>query len=93
MARGLFKMIKQLNKWDIDENNVTLEQLVEIGWYIIGTPDEVAERLTEIYTDAGGFDTLLMITGKSWADRERRLGSMRLFMEAVAPQLRHLEPK
>ena len=33
-----------------------------------------------------------MITGKAWADRERRLRSMRLFMEYVAPQLRHLEP-
>jgi hypothetical protein len=50
------------------------------------------KRLTKIYTDPGGFGTLLMITGKSWADRERRLGSMRLFMEEVAPQLRHLEP-
>jgi alkanesulfonate monooxygenase SsuD/methylene tetrahydromethanopterin reductase-like flavin-dependent oxidoreductase (luciferase family) len=92
VARGLFKMLTQLNKWDIDENTVTLEQLVELGWYIIGTPYEVAERLTNIYTDAGGFGTLLMITGKSWADRERRLSSMRLFMEEVAPQLRHLEP-
>jgi len=91
-ARGLLKLVNRVNNWDLDENNVTLEQLVDIGWYIIGTPDEVADRLAKIYKDSGGFGTLLMITGKAWADRERRLRSMRLFMEYVAPQLRHLEP-
>ena len=91
-ARGLLKLAKQVNKWDFDESNVTLEHLVDIGWYIIGTPDEVAARLAKIHRDSGGFGTLLMITGKAWADRARRFRSMRLFMEHVAPQLRDLAP-
>jgi alkanesulfonate monooxygenase SsuD/methylene tetrahydromethanopterin reductase-like flavin-dependent oxidoreductase (luciferase family) len=91
-ARGLLKLVNRVNNWNLDDNNVTLEQLVDIGWYIVGTADDVAERLAKIYHDSDGFGTLLMITGKAWADRERRLRSMRLFMEGVAPQLRHLEP-
>lgn len=92
IERGLFKMAKQLNGWDIDEQNVTFEQLVDLGWYIIGTPDEVAERIATIHEKSGGFGTLLMVVGKAWADYERRARSMRMFMEHVAPQLRGLSP-
>jgi len=33
------------------------------------------------------------VVGKDWATREKRLRSMRLFMEHVAPQLRALVPE
>ena len=35
---------------------------------------------------------MLLIDGKEWADREKRVKSMRLFAEQVAPRLRHLDP-
>jgi len=44
------------------------------------------------YEASGGFGTLLIVTGKDWATREKRARSMKLFMEHVAPQLRDLEP-
>ncbi|MGB7036187.1 MAG: hypothetical protein WBD71_11730, partial [Xanthobacteraceae bacterium] len=44
------------------------------------------------YEAAGGFGTLLIVTGKKWATREKVFRSMRLFMEQVAPQLRSLVP-
>jgi len=90
IRRGLFGLVKRLFGWDMPDK-VTFEDLVEIGWYIVGSPDDVAAKLAAIHEDSGGFGTLLMITGKAWADRERRARSMRLFMEAVAPQLRHME--
>ena len=93
IRRGLLALVKRLNKWEFpDENNIRFEELVDIGWYIVGNPDEVAERLASIYQASGGFGTLLLITGKAWADRERRARSLRRFMEQVAPQLRDLEP-
>ena len=35
--------------------------------------------------------TEILVTGKAWATREKRARSLRLFMEQVAPKLRHLE--
>ena len=41
---------------------------------------------------AGGFGTLLIVTGKKWATREKVFRSMRMFMEHVAPKLAGLVP-
>ncbi len=41
---------------------------------------------------SGGFGTLLIVTGKNWATREKVFRSMRLFAEQVAPQLAGLAP-
>jgi alkanesulfonate monooxygenase SsuD/methylene tetrahydromethanopterin reductase-like flavin-dependent oxidoreductase (luciferase family) len=60
--------------------------------YFLGDPDSVARQLREFYEASGGFGTLLIVTGKDWATREKRARSMELFMEHVAPQLRDLEP-
>ena len=59
-----------------------------ITWAIRTT---VARQLQEFYEASGGFGTLLLVTGKDWATREKRARSMRLFMEQVAPKLRHLD--
>ena len=59
---------------------------------MLGDPDSVAAEIRDFYDAAGGFGTFLIITGKNWADRERRARSMTRFMEEVAPQLRHLNP-
>ena len=60
--------------------------------YYLGDPDEVARQLKDFYEAAGGFGTLLLVTGKDWATREKRARSLKLFMEHVAPKLRHLDP-
>ena len=58
----------------------------------LGDPDTVTAQLRRFYDEAGGFGTLMMVTGKDWATREKRTRSMKLFMEQVAPKLRDLEP-
>ena len=58
IRRGLLKLAKGLFNWQFpDENNVRLEDLVDVGWYLIGTPEQVAEKLTKIFTASGGFGT------------------------------------
>ncbi len=92
IRRGLIKLVKKIYNWDLPEKDLKLEDLVNLDWYIIGSPDEVAEKLKNIYAASGGFGTLMMVIGKAWADRERRARSMKLFMEQVAPQLQSLAP-
>ena len=73
-------------------DEVSFDQLAETGLYYLGDPDTVARQLREFYDAAGGFGTLLIVTGKNWATRDKVFRSMRLFMEHVAPKLRALVP-
>jgi limonene 1,2-monooxygenase len=92
IARGLIRMLKSTYQLKIDGERVTFDQLAEAGVYHLGDPDTVARQLREFYDEAGGFGTLLIVTGKDWSTREKRARSLRLFMEQVAPQLRDLSP-
>ncbi len=55
-------------------------------------PTRWRRSCVEFYEASGGFGTLLIVTGKKWATREKVFRSMRLFMEQVAPKLRDLVP-
>jgi limonene 1,2-monooxygenase len=88
--RGLLRVLLRLFDLPYSPDTVTFDELVEAGVYNVGEPDEIAERLRELYDQSGGFGTLLIVTGKGWATREKRLRSMRMFMEHVAPKLRDL---
>lgn len=88
--RGLVHYARNVFKLDVQGERLTLDDMVKGGVYLVGEPDEVAEKLREFHRDSGGFGTLLIVAGKEWADRERRFKSMRLFMEEVAPRLRDL---
>lgn len=90
--RGFLKMLSKVYGVDVPNDSRAIEALVEAGFYVVGDGDSVAAQLKEFYDEAGGFGTFLMVTGKDWTTRENRERSMRLFMEQVAPQLRHLEP-
>jgi limonene 1,2-monooxygenase len=92
MKRGLIRLIKSNYDIGLKGDEVTFDQLAEAGIYFLGDPDTVARQLREFYDAAGGFGTLLVVTGKKWATREKVFRSMRLFMEKVAPQLRGLVP-
>ena len=90
--RGFLKMLKSMFGIDMKADRFAIERLVEAGFYNVGEPDAVAGKLKEFYDASGGFGTLLVVTGKDWATREKRANSLRMFMENVAPQLRDLIP-
>ncbi len=71
---------------------MSFDQLAEAGIYFLGDPDSVAKELRKFYDQAGGFGTLLIVTGKNWATREKVFRSMSLFAEHVVPQLACLVP-
>ena len=91
--RGFLKMLKNLYGLEVPNNETAIDSYVESGYYILGDSNTVTEKLKKFYDESGGFGTLLVVTGKDWATREKRANSMQLFMEQVAPKLRHLDPK
>ena len=92
IQRGLIRILTSNYGMSLKADEVTFDQLAEAGVYHLGDPDTVAQELQQFYDAAGGFGTLLIVTGKKWATREKVFRSMRLFMEQVAPQLRGLVP-
>ena len=90
--RGFLKMLKNVFKVDVPNDERAIEALVEAGFYLIGEPDRVAGQIRDFYDRSGGFGTFLMVCGKDWATREKRSRSMKMFMEHVAPQLRDFDP-
>jgi limonene 1,2-monooxygenase len=92
MKRGLIRIITSNYDLGVDSDQITFDKLADAGVYFLGDPDSVARQLREFYEAAGGFGTLLIVTGKNWATRDKVFRSMRLFMEHVAPKLAGLEP-
>src|SRR5262249_40374030 len=77
IKRGLIQMLTRNYNIPLKGDAVTFDELVEAGFYYIGDPDTVAKQLREFYEASGGFGTLLIVTGKKWATREKVFRSMR----------------
>ena len=81
-----------LDRLKIDQNmpdsDVTLEYLMD-NIMILGSPDDVADRLRQLYLDVGGFGVLLAM-GHEWEPRDRWVRSMTLLKEEVRPRLADL---
>ena len=92
LARGLIRIIQANYALPFAGDSVTFDQLAEAGAYVLGEPDAVARELRQLYEATGGFGTLLIVTGKDWATREKRERSLRRFMQEVTPRLRDLVP-
>lgn len=65
---------------------LTIDDLIDSGCFIVGPPDRVTKMLMEYYEECGGFGTLLLLAGKDWATPEKRERSMRAIMSEVAPK-------
>ena len=89
--RGFLAMLKRHFDLDVPNDERAIDVLVGAGMYIVGDVDQVTRELTEFYEATGGFGTLLIVAGKSWATREKRERSMRTFIKEVAPRLRKME--
>jgi alkanesulfonate monooxygenase SsuD/methylene tetrahydromethanopterin reductase-like flavin-dependent oxidoreductase (luciferase family) len=92
IKRGLIRLLTANYGLSLKAEEVSFDQLAEAGVYHLGDPDTVAQELRQFYETAGGFGTLLIVTGKKWATRDKVFRSMRLFMEQVAPRLAGLVP-
>ena len=73
-------------------DDITFDYLCDTGNLFIGSPDTVAQRIKTYYEQTGGFGTILFHAGRDYVSREKWARSARLFMEEVAPRVRHLDP-
>jgi alkanesulfonate monooxygenase SsuD/methylene tetrahydromethanopterin reductase-like flavin-dependent oxidoreductase (luciferase family) len=71
---------------------VTAEDMVDSGYYWVGGPESIYQRIQTYFDESGGFGVLLMPSGLPVANPRKRARSMTRFMEQVAPRLAHLDP-
>jgi limonene 1,2-monooxygenase len=71
---------------------VTAEDMVDCGYYWVGGPETIYQRIKSYFDESGGFGVLLMPSGLPVATPRKRARSMTRFMEQVAPRLAQLEP-
>jgi len=62
-----------------------IEQMVEAGSWIVGTPDDCIDAIDRLAERSGGFGGLL-IWANEWATREQGLRSYELFARHVMPR-------
>ncbi|HUZ71726.1 MAG TPA: LLM class flavin-dependent oxidoreductase [Stellaceae bacterium] len=72
--------------------DITYDYLIDTANIFVGSPDTVTRRILDFYAETGGFGVLMIHAGRDYATAEKRARSMRLFMDEVAPRLRHLDP-
>ena len=73
---------------DMPDSDVTPEYLMDKVW-IVGSPDEVTEKLAQLHHDVGGFGVLLAM-GHEWQPKEAWVNSMTVLAEEVMPRLSDL---
>jgi limonene 1,2-monooxygenase len=72
--------------------DITFDYLVDTGNIFVGSPDTVTKRIEAHFEASGGFGVLNFHAGRDYATPEKLERSMKLFMDEVAPRVRHLDP-
>ena len=70
------------------DSDVTIEYLMDNIW-IVGSADDVTEKLRRLHADVGGFGWLLTM-GHEWNPRDKWLRSHELLIQEVLPRLADL---
>ena len=73
---------------DMPDSDVTPEYLVDNIW-VVGSPDDVTEKLRRLYDEVGGFGVLLAM-GHEWRPRDKWVNSMTVLAKEVMPRLAEL---
>ncbi len=74
----------------IPDNMIDVDYMMENSW-IIGTPDQVEEKIRSLYNQVGGFGTLIVMS-HDWEPYDKWLRSMTLLAKEVMPRLSDLTP-
>jgi alkanesulfonate monooxygenase SsuD/methylene tetrahydromethanopterin reductase-like flavin-dependent oxidoreductase (luciferase family) len=77
---------------DVPDSDVTVEYCARHNW-LVGSPQTVAEKLEQIYHDAGGFGELLVFGFDYSESPQAWHNSLRLIAEEVLPRVKHLHPE
>ena len=70
---------------DMPDSDVTVDYLID-NVFVIGSVDEVAQKLSDLNGELGGFGTLLAM-GHEWEPRDEWEGSMTMLINEVLPKV------
>lgn len=70
---------------DMPDSDVTAEYLLDNIW-VVGSPDDVADKIRSMYEEVGGFGVLLAM-GHEWQPKDKWVRSMTMLKEEVLPKL------
>ena len=85
LRRGdMFKIFK--NDPDMADSDVTIDYLID-NVFIVGSVDEVTQKLNDLSGELGGFGTLLAM-GHEWDPYEAWYGSMSMRVKEVLPKVK-----
>ena len=73
---------------DMPDDDIDLEYMVDNIW-IVGDREEVSQKIRQLYSDVGGFGTLLAYSHE-WEPRDHWIKSMTILVEEVIPSLSDL---
>ena len=77
---------------EMPDEAITPEYMLEHFW-IVGDPDECAQKIIKLYEDVGGFGTLLPLCHGDWGrDSDQWFRSMELMAKEVLPAVKDLIP-
>ncbi len=91
-----FKLVPRirgnLNIFKVDksmpDSDVTPDYMIDNLW-LVGSPDDVVEKIKELYERVGGFGVLLVM-GHEWKPKDKWVRCMKLLVEEIMPRLRDL---
>ena len=75
---------------EADRTSVTFDRMLEVGQYIVGSPDTVIDGLRRLWAESGGFGRLLLLGGRDPAPINERLAMYERLAREVAPALADL---
>ncbi|MBM3947871.1 MAG: LLM class flavin-dependent oxidoreductase [SAR202 cluster bacterium] len=83
--------VMNLYKHDVNmpDSDVTVEWLVD-NIFIVGSPDDVAQKIRKLHHDVGGFGVLLAM-GHEWQPKKKWTHYMELLAKEVLPKLSDLK--
>jgi limonene 1,2-monooxygenase len=74
----------------MDDSDLTLDWMIDNGWWLVGSPDDVNARVKELYDRLGGFGTLIL-NSRDWGPTDQMGRSFELFARFCIPALEGLE--
>ena len=74
---------------EIPDQEVTPEYLIDNVW-IVGSVNDVTEKLRQLHKDVGGFGVLLAM-GHEWDPEDKWVNSMTLLAKNIIPRLSDLD--
>ena len=74
----------------MDDSELTLDWMIDNGYWLVGSPDDVNRLVKDLYDRLGGFGTLVF-NSRDWGPTDQMARSMEMFARYCIPALEGLE--